>query len=76
MPAYQEVCALPPDWREKMADLLGLRDVLMLGVLAEAWGIGTPHETVEEQGDLDIFWHYARRVDQGEPVCTIDWTRL
>ncbi|WP_162178672.1 phosphotransferase enzyme family protein [Deinococcus marmoris] len=76
LPAYQEVCPLPPEWREVMANLLRLRDVLMLGVLAEAWGIGTPHETFEEEGDLDIFWRYARRVGRGEAICNIDWAGL
>ncbi|CAM4430835.1 phosphotransferase [Deinococcus marmoris] len=76
LPAYQEVCPLPPEWREAVADLLRLRDVLMLGVLAEAWGIGTPHETLEEEGDLEIFERYARRVGRGEPICNIDWAGL
>ncbi|OLV20021.1 phosphotransferase enzyme family protein [Deinococcus marmoris] len=76
LPAYQEVCALPPDWRERMADLLCLRDVLMLGVLTEAWGIGTPHERLEQAGDRAIVDRYARRVAQGEVICAVDWARL
>ncbi len=76
LPAYQEVCALPTDWRVVVADLLCLRDVLMLGVLAEAWGIGTPHETLEEEGDLAIFERYVHRVGRGEPICDIDWAGL
>lgn len=59
-----------------VADLLCLRDVLMLGVLAEAWGIGTPHETLEEEGDLAIFERYVHRVGRGEPICDIDWAGL
>ncbi|WP_161884476.1 phosphotransferase enzyme family protein [Deinococcus alpinitundrae] len=76
LPAYQEVCRLPPDWREALADLLRLRDVLMLGVLAEAWGIGTPHEQLEVAEDLEVFKRYARRVGRGEAICNVDWARL
>lgn len=76
LPAYQEVCVLPPEWREVVADLLCLCNVLMLGVLAEAWGIGTLHEQLEQPGDWGIFERYAQRVCRGEPTYTIHWARL
>ncbi|GGM03292.1 hypothetical protein GCM10010841_09660 [Deinococcus aerophilus] len=76
VPAYQEICALPPNWREDLAALLCLRDVVLLGALSEAWGVGTPRERWERDGDRVMFERYARRVGQGEPICAIDWAGL
>lgn len=72
---YRQEAALPPDWTSVMDDLLRLRDLLMLGVLCEAFGIGTPDEQYSDEEDKEAVERYAGRVGKGELICQIDWAQ-
>jgi len=73
--AYQAEFPLPAGWQDRMNDLVRLRDLLLLAVICEAWGVGTPHEHFEEESHRAVLGAYAERVAAGRVVVDIDWSR-